>query len=169
VRPPSRVPGEPDWDWRALRERCLREAARVLQDPGEAEDVAQEAMLRAWRRADTCERAEARAPWIATIARREAHRWRTSPRGRQEPALETEELERLADATPRGDTDALLDRLVVRGALARLSGEERRLVALRYEDDLTQAAIADELSLPEGTVKVRLHRLRGRLKNELEQ
>jgi len=161
--------GEPGWDWRSLRERCVREAARVLDDPGEAEDVAQEAILRAWRRAETCELAEARAPWVATIARREAHRWRTSPRGRQESALEAEELERLAVATPPDDADALLDRLAVRGALDRLSGEERRLVEMRYEEDLTQAAIADALHLPEGTVKVRLHRLRGRLKKELER
>jgi len=169
VRPPPRTLGEPGWDWRALRERCVREAARVLEDPSDAEDVAQEAILRAWRRAETCEHAEARAPWVATIARREAHRWRSSPRGRQEQALDTDGLERLVDAPPLGDTDALLERLAVRGALDRLSGEERRLVEMRYDDDLTQAAIAEQLHLPEGTVKVRLHRLRDRLKKELER
>ncbi len=145
MRPVTGTQGEPGWDWRALRERCVREAVRVLDDPGEAEDVAQEAMLRAWRRAESCERAETRAPWVATIARREAHRWRASPRGRREPVLESDEAERLADATLRGDPEALLEHLAVRGALERLSGDERALVALRYEDDLTQAAIADRL------------------------
>ena len=35
---------------------------------------------------------------------------------------------------------------------------------MRYTEDLTQAAIAEKLGIPEGTVKVRLHRARARLK-----
>ena len=42
--------------------------------------------------------------------------------------------------------------------------DERRLVDLRYEADLANPAIAQVLGLPEGTVKVRLHRIRNRLR-----
>ena len=45
--PPERT--EAGWDWPALRERCIREATRVLADSTEAEDVVQEALIRAWR------------------------------------------------------------------------------------------------------------------------
>jgi RNA polymerase sigma-70 factor (ECF subfamily) len=39
---------------------------------------------------------------------------------------------------------------------------------LRYAEDLTQIEVARRLGLPEGTVKVRLHRARGRLRRALE-
>jgi RNA polymerase sigma-70 factor (ECF subfamily) len=166
VRSLSSERGEPAWDWPALRERCLREAARVLADPIEAEDVVQEALIRAWRRKDSCQ-AETRLPWLLTITRREAHRWRGAPRGRREPLLDDGELERLRGVAPLVDDDTALEHLAVQEALAELSPEERRLVHLRYDEDLTQADIASFLDIPEGTVKVRLHRLRIRLKEEL--
>jgi RNA polymerase sigma-70 factor (ECF subfamily) len=140
----------------------------MLEDPAEAEDVVQEALIRAWRRADTC-RAETRLPWLLTITRREAHRWRTAPRGRREPLLDEHELERVRGAGPPVDDDAALEHLAVRGALAELTSEDRRLVRLRYDEDLTQADIAVFLDIPEGTVKVRLHRLRHKLREELAE
>ena len=49
-------------------------------------------------------------------------------------------------------------------ALALLSDRDRRLLEMKYEEDLTQAAIASRLGIPEGTVKVRLHRARNKLR-----
>jgi RNA polymerase sigma-70 factor, ECF subfamily len=49
-------------------------------------------------------------------------------------------------------------------ALRELSERDRLLLELRYEEDLTQAAIARRLGIPEGTVKVRLHRARAKLR-----
>ena len=68
---------------------------------------------------------------------------------------------------PRTDDpfDALLSRLATRQALSVLAPDERALVHLRYRHDLTQAEVARRLDLPEGTVKVRLHRIRKRLRN----
>jgi len=45
-----------------------------------------------------------------------------------------------------------------------LSDRDRRLLRMKYEEDLTQAAIAHRLGIPEGTVKVRLHRARNKLR-----
>ena len=56
---------------------------------------------------------------------------------------------------------ATVKRADLQAALGRLSERERRLLEMRYEEDLTQAAIAARLGIPEGTVKVRLHRARG--------
>lgn len=58
-------------------------------------------------------------------------------------------------------------RLDVRSALRRLSTEDRVLLALRYDGDLTQEHVAKLMGMPEGTVKVRLHRLRARLSTQL--
>ena len=49
-------------------------------------------------------------------------------------------------------------------ALSVLGPEDRALLRLRYEEDLTQGQVAERLGIPEGTVKVRLHRVRARLR-----
>jgi len=49
-------------------------------------------------------------------------------------------------------------------ALQELSDRDRQLLEMRYEEDLTQATIARRLGVPEGTVKVRLHRARAKLR-----
>ena len=49
------------------------------------------------------------------------------------------------------------------GALRALGALDRRLIALRYEHDLTYKSTADLLGMPEGTVKVRIHRVHKRL------
>ena len=54
-------------------------------------------------------------------------------------------------------------------ALAELPEPDRRLLQMRYGEDLTQASVADRLGIPEGTVKVRLHRLRARLRVALKE
>lgn len=49
-------------------------------------------------------------------------------------------------------------------ALDRMSERDREILELRYEQDLTHPAIASRLGIPEGTVKVRLHRAREKLR-----
>jgi RNA polymerase sigma-70 factor, ECF subfamily len=49
-------------------------------------------------------------------------------------------------------------------AMDALGDRDRRLLEMRYQEDLTQAAIARRLGIPEGTVKVRLHRARAKLR-----
>jgi len=61
------------------------------------------------------------------------------------------------------------ERVDIHRALEQLDPAERLLIRLRYEDDLTQAAIARLLKLPEGTVKVRLHRTRTKLRRAYGQ
>jgi RNA polymerase sigma factor (sigma-70 family) len=96
-----------------------------------------------------------------TIARREAARWRTGPQGRAW-AASAEQVPEPAVAAPE-----LHDALDVRRALAELPERDRALVALRYHGDLTQAEIARLTGIPEGTVKVRLHRARTKLRAQL--
>jgi len=99
---------------------------------------------------------------VAAIARREALR-----RAALRLEAPLEEGRAGEDAAAAGAFEALARRLDVQAALGALEPEERRLLDLRYGSDMTQRAIAEELGVPEGTVKVRLHRLRVRLKDEL--
>jgi RNA polymerase sigma-70 factor (ECF subfamily) len=157
------------WDWGLARALCYREARRVTRDAVLAEDAAQDAVLRAWRARDSCRTPEAPGPWLTAIARNVALR-ALSRRGR-DPYPLASEGSRMPEADPK-DQDVMaqtLERVVFGNLLCLLTAPERRLLRLRYEDDLTQPEIARRLGLPEGTVKVRLHRLRARLHEELSR
>ncbi len=133
-------------------------AYRYTSNPSEAEDIAQDALLRAWRRRSTLRDGARRKDWLATIVRNEA--FRQHARVRPDPVAEVEpregvEDERIISTVERADLHA---------ALKRLDERDRQLLQLRYNEDLTQEAIARRLGIPDGTVKVRLHRVRHKLR-----
>jgi RNA polymerase sigma-70 factor (ECF subfamily) len=68
-----------------------------------------------------------------------------------------------ADRAAAEPFERLEQRIDVIGALRGLEALDRRLIALRYEHDLTYKSAADLLGMPEGTVKVRIHRVHKRL------
>ena len=161
-------PGE-EWNWDVMRAVATREARRFLMASHDVDDVVQEALVRAWRRRASCRGAD-RVPWMRQIARNEALRLLERRRVRSERELLDDQ--RLLAAVPDDDAEEeredMLLRMQVEEVLRRLSVDDRELLALRYRRDLSQPEVARMLGIPEGTVKVRLHRLRGRLRRELE-
>lgn len=139
----------------------MRMAHRYSRHSGEAEDIAQEALLRAWRRRSTLRDRGARKQWLAAIVRNEA--FRQYNRRRPDP-IPPEDYELGADDER---VLAMVERADLHAALRRLDQRDRLLVSLRYGEDLTQAGIARRLGIPEGTVKVRLHRVRAKLRREI--
>jgi RNA polymerase sigma-70 factor (ECF subfamily) len=115
-------------------------------------------LLRAWRRRSTLRDSGSRKQWLAAIVRNEAFRYYARPR--PDPTDELEQLQGHEDEMVVSATD----RADLRAALEELSERERVLLSLRYEEDLTQPAIAARLGIPEGTVKVQLHRARLKLR-----
>jgi RNA polymerase sigma-70 factor, ECF subfamily len=146
------------WDWQQVRARCLSEARRFVGH-AEAEDAVQEAFIRAWRNRHRFRSDHAPLPWLLQITRREALRIRERSSRRQELDLELVPEDRLGAM----ETD-VHPTLAVQALVEGLAPDDRRLLELRYEHDLTQGQVADCLGIPEGTVKVRLHRLRKRLR-----
>lgn len=155
-------PEEP-WNWTEATRHCRRIAIRYVDGRDDAEDVAQEALLRAWRHRGSLRDVDGLTGWLASIVRNEAAR----QRGRRRPVLLSEPV------VERGEDDQALLSVALRSdlqtAMARLEDRDRLLLRLRYGEDLTQAAIARLLKLPEGTVKVRLHRARIKLHRSLSQ
>ncbi|HXV04887.1 MAG TPA: sigma-70 family RNA polymerase sigma factor [Solirubrobacterales bacterium] len=149
------------WRWDEAHRLCLRLAYRYASNPSEAEDIAQEALLRAWRRRSTLRDGSCRRQWLATIVRNEAFRQHARTRPTPIASIELHEGaddERVLATVEQADLHAALD---------RLSEPDRQLLRLRYEEDLTQATIAHRLGIPEGTVKVRLHRVRNKLREAI--
>jgi RNA polymerase sigma-70 factor, ECF subfamily len=102
--------------------------------------------------------ADRRNQWLAAIVRNEAFRQHARVRPDLSATIEFregEEDQRVLAAVELADLHA---------ALQELSARDRQLLEMRYEEDLTQATIAHRLGIPEGTVKVRLHRARAKLR-----
>jgi RNA polymerase sigma-70 factor, ECF subfamily len=133
-------------------------AYRYASNPSEAEDIAQDALLRAWRRRSTLREAERRTQWLAAIVRNEAFRQHARTRPDPVGILETQ------DGAEDAQVVATVERADLQAALKTLSVRERELLALRYNEDLTQTAIARRLGVPVGTAKVWLHRARKKLR-----
>jgi RNA polymerase sigma-70 factor (ECF subfamily) len=158
----------PPWDWSAARVRCLREAQRMLRDPSAAEDAVQEALLRAWRQRDSCQRPDAPIGWMVRITRNEALRLIERTQARAEKELPSASDVETARAPSGREPERRLELLDLRRALSCMSTDERALLALRYGCDLSQPEVAEALDVPEGTVKVRLHRARKRVRQAME-
>ncbi|MDO9495948.1 MAG: RNA polymerase sigma factor [Nocardioides sp.] len=123
--------------------------AALLGAGGDAEDVAQEAFVKAYAALDRFRVGEPFRPWLLRI----------EPLLRGRPDDPTDPAEA---ALSRESQDAL-----VRG-LAGLSPAHRQVVTCRYLLDLDEAETAAVLGWPRGTVKSRLHRALARLRDVLE-
>lgn len=131
----------------------FRYVARLTHDYAFAQDVVQEALLRAWRRPEVLERGEESArAWLFTVARNLVIDDRRSARATHE--LTADELPETP--TPDG-TDAVLDKWLLSDALLSLSIEHRTAVVNAYYLGYSAAETARQENIPEGTVRSRVH------------
>jgi RNA polymerase sigma-70 factor (ECF subfamily) len=133
-----------------------RYAMRLTGDSALAQDVVQETRLRAWQHPEIADDSS-RSPraWLFRVAHNIVIDDRRSVRFRSEVSSPdgTDELEQFGP----DEVDETLDRLLIADALAHLSPEHREVVRRSYYLGWTIAKIADDLQIPEGTVKSRLH------------
>lgn len=136
-----------------------------------AEEVTQDAFVRAYRHLDRYEPQRAFYPWLAAIAVRLSQNWLIA-HGRN-VRREGESLESVAE--PGGAADAL-DALIADErsrqtwqAVARLSSGERTVVVLYYRDELAVDDIARALGVTSGTIKTLLFRARRHLREQIGQ
>lgn len=133
-----------------------------------AEDLAQEAMLSVWRKANSfdVERATASA-WIFTIARNLG----IDQFRREQRAAATDHRELLDMEDPARPDDLVIDHDMdtrVRKALAQLPLDQRRVVQLSFFEGKAHGEISATLDIPLGTVKSRLRLAFGRLRDLLD-
>lgn len=136
--------------------RALVGYARTLLggDLGRAEDVVQEALLRAWRHPESVGEGNSLSAWLRTVVRNLAYDQLRAARVRPQE-LDDGALQFVQRDDP--GLDAVLVGLEVAEAMAAISDEHRAVVDALYFRDLSVAEAAAHLGIPVGTVKSRAH------------
>ena len=152
----------------AHQDRLFTIALRLLGDPRDAEEVAQDALVRAFRAIQAYPRERVAAlrlrPWLASIAVNLAR----NKRRRQDERRPPNQLEPMLDAgfdlpadrraSPATTADRRETQRELAMALLALSPAVRAAVVLRHVDGLSVAETAEALGRPEGTVKAQVFR-----------
>ena len=152
---------------RLYQRRVYGVALRIVRAHDVADDVTQEAFLRAWRSLDRFELGRPFGPWVCRIAANLAVNHVRSPRAREEGLPDGHAETRTNAPGPLG---ALLDAegaLVLEKAMGQLPQEQRAVLVLRVVEELSYAEIAETLGISPGTVMSRLFRARERLAQAL--
>ncbi|HVM39476.1 MAG TPA: sigma-70 family RNA polymerase sigma factor, partial [Acidimicrobiia bacterium] len=144
-------PVEPDLDFEAafddLYPRAVRVARRMLGDQALAEDVAAEALARAYARWRKVAGLEYRTAWVLRVTTNLA----LDELRRRKPTAEVE-------LSTEGAEDVVALRLALAAALRGLPRRQREAVSLRYLADLSEQEVAAALGVAPGSVKTHVHR-----------
>jgi RNA polymerase sigma-70 factor (ECF subfamily) len=159
------------------QEIAFRVAFLITRSAPDAEDVTQEAFLKAWRALDRFRAGAPFRPWLLRIVANEArNRVRSNRRRRHVPAWGPEARhapEAAADPvdpepSPEDRMLATEERRRLLAALDRLRDDDRVVISARYLLELSEAEMAEALGIARGTVKSRLSRAMSRLRASLE-
>lgn len=142
---------------------------RQGSSPASAEELAQEAMLSVWRKAETFDRSRATAStWVFTIVRnKRIDMFRRENR----PEIALDEAPERASEADGPDRMFELEQTggAVREALSALSADQLSVIQKAFFEDKSHSAIAEELGLPLGTVKSRIRLALGRLRSVIAE
>jgi RNA polymerase sigma factor (sigma-70 family) len=151
-----------------------RFARWLSRSPGEADDIVQEAFLRAWRGFDALRGGDVKA-WLLTIVRNcHATAHRQQQRLAAVPLPEADELQldsATASSAPDPESASIgrdQERTLAR-LISALSREHREVLLLREMEEMSYREIAAVTQLPIGTVMSRLARAREALKLQWQQ
>ena len=141
-----------------------RYAAWLCRDKAIAEDVVQEALLRAWKSLDALRDDDAAKPWLLTIVRRENARYFERRR------LETVDIDNLTAAQAALLAEAPDEELSeLREAIFELDDDYREPLVLQVLMGYSTTEIGELMGLKQGAVLTRLHRARLKLKDNVAQ
>lgn len=135
----------------------------ILRSRADAEDVAQDAMLRAYRFFRGFHGGDARA-WLLQIVRNTCYTWLEKNRPMEQMAEFNEEVHIPANVTPETLAITASDRATLTRALETLPPRHREIIVLRELEECSYKEIAAITSMPIGTVMSTLSRARNQLR-----
>lgn len=141
---------------RRYQVRNFRIALRMLGDPKEAEDAAQDAFLQAWRGLPRFRAQSSFSTWIYRIVTNRCLNLRRARKPIQ-PLLWDRETK---EPGPEVSVESREQLLALRGAILQLTSEQRAVFVLRHLEGLSYEGIAEILGISQAAVKSRLHRAR---------
>lgn len=143
-------------------------ALGVTKDPHDADDVCQEAFVKALTKIEDCRKPERFRSWLMTIVKNTALNAVDRERRRR-----TEPLEHAGRLAGGGNPEAYARREALRERLARavseLSEMQRRVLLLHDYEGWSHVEIAEELDIAAGTSRYHLHAARGNMRELLER
>ena len=146
-------------------ERVLARVRRVVRRPDDAEDLAQEVFLLAFRRLGQLHDGSRFSPWLSRIAENTARNWHR----RRMVQIRFEELltKEWNEPDANESTAEREARMMVREAIRRLSDAHRDVIEHHYYKDRSYAETAHQLGLEVNTVRSRLQKARQRIRKEM--
>ena len=140
----------------------------LLRNEQDAQDVVQEAYLRAFRSFAGFRGSNGRA-WLLTIVRNTSYTLLKKNRASDLTTTFDEEIHASGDqsTSPAAILEHAEDADLIREAMDELPAEFREILTLRHQEDLSYKEIGEILGIPVGTVMSRLARARGKLKEYL--
>ena len=149
---------------------AARTAYVITGTAADAEDVAQDAFVKAYYALDRFRPGAPFRPWLLRIVANEAINRRKAAGRRPTVGLSVVEDRASGDTALSPEASALARerREVVLDALRRMREEDRLVIAYRYFFDLSEVEMADALGVARGTVKSRLSRAIARLRVAME-
>jgi RNA polymerase sigma factor (sigma-70 family) len=161
---------------RRYQQVAFRTAFLIVRSAPDAEDVTQEAFVKAYRALDRFRAGAPFRPWMLSIVANEArNRRRSVARRREIPPFPTWSGDPGGGppeppdphATPDEEAERHERRDLLLAAMRDLSEEDRLVLAYRWFLDLSEAEMADAMGVARGTVKSRLSRAMSRLRSRL--
>jgi RNA polymerase sigma factor (sigma-70 family) len=155
---------------RRFQRRAYGLARTIVHDSGTAEDVAQEAFVRAWRYAASYDARRGNVlTWLLTIVRNVAvDRLRLRQAEPLDPELLASKLQLRDTGATRDEHSAVAERDQLRQALAVLPAEQRRALLLAAYFGRTAGEIAEAEGIPLGTAKTRIRTAMHRMRDLME-
>jgi RNA polymerase sigma-70 factor (ECF subfamily) len=145
----------------AENQRCVFQIAySVLGNSADAEDIAQEAFLRAYQKFDSLREAEKFRAWVNRIVFRLALNRKRGYRRRlaRDTAWQSMESPTMVDGAKEAEQQVMLDRL--RREIERLPEKLRSVLQLSLVEEMDAADVGAVLGIPAGTVRSRVHTAR---------
>lgn len=152
---------------RTHQNTALRVAFVITASAADAEDVVQDAFVKAWRALARFRAGAEFRPWLLRIVSNEAKN-RVRSRWRRQIRENRFALPQLVMTSPDSETEEQETKRIVWEAVNQIAEDERQVVICRYLLGLSERETAAVLGIPAGTVKSRLARARARLATRLE-
>jgi len=142
----------------ATAARVFGLAVRIVRDPAQAEEVAQESFLDIWRTSARFDPDRGSAiAWMLTIVHRKSvDRVRSAEASSRRESTYHQQNQPVAHDATAEAAQASMEARRVRGALAALTAVQREAVELAYFGGYTHTEVATMLELPVGTAKTRI-------------